>query len=48
VVGRLDRALVRRRFEERFSAVAMAQRYLDLYARLGFDAGCDLPAAAVA
>jgi glycosyltransferase involved in cell wall biosynthesis len=31
---RLDRAAVRRRFEERFSAPAMARRYLELYARL--------------
>ncbi|MDB5448568.1 MAG: glycosyl transferase group 1 [Phenylobacterium sp.] len=31
----LDRAAVRRRFEERFSATAMARRYLDLYARAG-------------
>ena len=30
--ARLDRAAVRRRFEERFSAHAMARRYLDLYA----------------
>jgi glycosyltransferase involved in cell wall biosynthesis len=30
----LDRAAIRRRFEERFSAHAMARRYLDLYARL--------------
>ncbi len=37
-VGRLaelDRASVRGRFEERFSAKAMALRYTDLYARLG-------------
>jgi glycosyltransferase involved in cell wall biosynthesis len=33
-VGELDRARVRRRFEARFSAIAMARRYLDLYARL--------------
>jgi glycosyltransferase involved in cell wall biosynthesis len=33
--GRLDRAAVRRRFEERFSARAMARRYLEIYARLG-------------
>jgi glycosyltransferase involved in cell wall biosynthesis len=32
-VGELDRAAVRRRFEERFSATAMARRYLDLYVR---------------
>jgi glycosyltransferase involved in cell wall biosynthesis len=30
----LDRAAIRRRFEQCFSARAMAQRYLDLYARL--------------
>jgi glycosyltransferase involved in cell wall biosynthesis len=29
----LDRRIIRRRFEERFSATAMARRYLDLYAR---------------
>jgi glycosyltransferase involved in cell wall biosynthesis len=29
----LDRKAIRRRFEERFSATAMARRYLDLYAR---------------
>ena len=36
-VGRLpnlDRAVIRQRFDERFSATAMAGRYLDLYARL--------------
>lgn len=32
-VGQLDRARVRQRFETRFSATAMARRYLDLYAR---------------
>ena len=31
----LNRREVRRRFEERFSGVAMARRYLDLYAGLG-------------
>jgi len=30
----LDRLAIRRRFEERFSAIAMARRYLDIYARL--------------
>jgi glycosyltransferase involved in cell wall biosynthesis len=30
----LDRAAIRRRFEERFSATAMAARYIDLYGRL--------------
>jgi glycosyltransferase involved in cell wall biosynthesis len=36
-VGRLpdlDRRAIRRRFEERFSATAMARRYIDLYGRL--------------
>ncbi len=36
-VGRLagiDRLTVRRRFEKRFSATAMARRYLDIYSRL--------------
>jgi glycosyltransferase involved in cell wall biosynthesis len=32
-IGQLDRARVRQRFETRFSATAMARRYLDLYAR---------------
>ena len=32
-VDRLSRARVRSRFESRFSATAMARRYLDLYAR---------------
>jgi len=30
----LDRLAIRRRFETRFSATAMARRYLDLYNRL--------------
>jgi glycosyltransferase involved in cell wall biosynthesis len=40
----LDRAAIRRRFEERFSGVAMARRYLDLYERLlgGADAVSEL------
>ncbi|MBS0334921.1 MAG: glycosyltransferase family 4 protein [Proteobacteria bacterium] len=33
-VGQLDRAAIRRRFEQRFSAIAMAERYLELYGRL--------------
>jgi glycosyltransferase involved in cell wall biosynthesis len=33
-IGALDRAGVRRRFEERFSSHTMARRYLDLYTRL--------------
>jgi glycosyltransferase involved in cell wall biosynthesis len=39
----LDRAAIRRRFEERFSAHAMARRYLDLYARVrrGAEAGAE-------
>ena len=39
-VGRLDsldRAAVRRRFEERFTARRMAQDYLDLYRGLTFE-----------
>jgi len=42
----LDRRAVRRRFEERFSAIAMANRYLDLYARLT-GASAPGPAAAI-
>jgi glycosyltransferase involved in cell wall biosynthesis len=38
---RLDRAAIRRRFEERFSATAMARRYLDLYARVGGAGGLE-------
>ncbi|MGZ3377331.1 MAG: glycosyltransferase family 4 protein [Phenylobacterium sp.] len=30
----LSRAAIRQRFEERFSSIAMARRYIDLYARL--------------
>jgi glycosyltransferase involved in cell wall biosynthesis len=33
-VGRLDRSLCRRRFEERFSAERMARSYLEIYQRL--------------
>jgi glycosyltransferase involved in cell wall biosynthesis len=33
-IGGLDRAAIRARFEQRFSAHAMARRYLDLYATL--------------
>ena len=33
----LDRAAIRRRFEQRFSARAMAERYVALYRRLGAD-----------
>jgi glycosyltransferase involved in cell wall biosynthesis len=43
-VSQLDRAAVRRRFEERFSGHAMARRYLELYARSlrGADAATEL------
>ncbi len=34
LVGRLDRALIRRRFEERFSASGMARDYVRIYERL--------------
>ena len=37
----LDRAAIRRRFEQCFSARAMAERYLDLYARLLGEASRD-------
>ncbi len=33
-LGEIDRFAVRQRFEERFSAIAMANRYLDIYDRL--------------
>ena len=33
-LAQLDRAAIRRRFEERFSSLAMARRYIDLYTRL--------------
>ncbi|MDZ4375779.1 MAG: glycosyltransferase family 4 protein [Phenylobacterium sp.] len=33
-VGRFDRATIRSRFEDRFSAVAMAGRYVEIYDRL--------------
>jgi len=33
-LGALDRAAIRRRFEQRFSAIAMAKRYVALYDRL--------------
>src|SRR5436309_10637840 len=33
-LGALDRGAIRQRFEQRFSATAMANRYLDLYHRL--------------
>lgn len=33
-VGGLDRKLIRQRFEERFTATTMAQKYIDLYERV--------------
>jgi glycosyltransferase involved in cell wall biosynthesis len=38
-IGRLDRARVRRRFEERFSAERMAREYLEIYRSLPEVAG---------
>jgi glycosyltransferase involved in cell wall biosynthesis len=48
-VGRLpqlDRRTIRLRFEQRFSAIAMARRYVDLYARLGEHREADVGLAA--
>ena len=45
-LGQIDRLAVRRRFEERFSATAMANRYLDLYARLAAPKEANLSLAA--
>ena len=42
----LDRMAIRRRFEERFSATAMARRYLDLYERRGAPAEANVGIAA--
>ncbi|MGH6908952.1 MAG: glycosyltransferase family 4 protein, partial [Phenylobacterium sp.] len=42
----LDRAAIRRRFEERFSATAMAQRYLAIYRRRAAEAPADVGVAA--
>jgi glycosyltransferase involved in cell wall biosynthesis len=42
----LDRLVIRRRFEERFSATAMARRYLDLYDRRTAPAEADVGIAA--
>ena len=42
----LDRAAIRRRFEERFSATAMAQRYLAIYSRREADAPANVGLAA--
>jgi glycosyltransferase involved in cell wall biosynthesis len=45
-LGELSRAEIRKRFELRFSATAMARRYLDLYGRLMDDADpCEAVAA---
>ncbi len=43
---RLDRATIRRRFEQRFSATAMARRYLDLYDQMTGRAATDVGLAA--
>jgi glycosyltransferase involved in cell wall biosynthesis len=48
-VGRLatlDRRAIRRRFEERFSATAMAQRYVAIYRRLAAPQEANLVVAA--
>jgi glycosyltransferase involved in cell wall biosynthesis len=45
-VHTLDRAEIRKRFELRFSAVAMARRYVDLYGRLGRPTGLPVVLAA--
>ena len=42
----LDREAIRRRFEERFSATAMARRYLAIYDRRGADAPANVGLAA--
>jgi glycosyltransferase involved in cell wall biosynthesis len=42
----LDRAAIRRRFEERFSATAMAQRYLAIYGRRAADTPANVGLAA--
>jgi glycosyltransferase involved in cell wall biosynthesis len=44
----LDRARIRQRFEDRFSATAMAGRYLELYARLAHPGIPEAPLAATA
>ncbi|MDB5419750.1 MAG: glycosyl transferase group 1, partial [Phenylobacterium sp.] len=43
-IEKLDRAAIRRRFEERFSGHAMARRYLDLYRRVTPAAAADAEA----
>jgi len=47
-LGDLDRRKVRQQFELRYSATAMARRYLDLYARLGAPLSRDFAFAATA
>jgi glycosyltransferase involved in cell wall biosynthesis len=47
-VRSLDRAAIRRRFEKRFSSIAMAERYLALYATLGRPAALPVVLAATA
>jgi glycosyltransferase involved in cell wall biosynthesis len=42
----LDRAAIRRRFEERFSATAMARRYLAIYGQRSADAPANVGLAA--
>jgi glycosyltransferase involved in cell wall biosynthesis len=45
-LGELSRASIRNRFEARYSATAMARRYLDIYARLGSTEAAELGLAA--
>ncbi len=47
-VAGLNRREVRRRFDQRYSATAMARRYVDLYAGAVAKGGQDLPAVATA
>ena len=42
-LGELDRDIVRKRFEQRFTARRMAMDYLSLYQRLGAGARRNLP-----
>ncbi|HEX5263048.1 MAG TPA: glycosyltransferase family 4 protein [Phenylobacterium sp.] len=45
-LGELDRRAIRQRFEQRFSATAMAMRYIELYGRLAAPAEAELDLAA--
>ena len=45
-LGSLDRLVIRQRFEQRFSATAMARRYLDLYDRVSFPQAASVEIAA--